>query len=123
MSKSGTKRTQRSKKTQLEASIETPAEELIETPIEEPTEQRLGDVVEGILENLKFRNCTQVVKTRLFEGTMSYKEIANDARAHFPNAKTTDKSVASIARDMRKEGLIKKREPKRVNPIQLEMFD
>ena len=51
-----------------------------------------------------FKNCTHVVKTRLLEGTMSYKAIANEARAFFPDARTTDKSVASIARDMRKAG-------------------
>ena len=58
-----------------------------------------------------FKNCTHVVKTRLLEGTLSYKAIANEARALFPDARTTDKSVASIARDMRKAGLLKKRAP------------
>ena len=56
-----------------------------------------------------FKNCTHVVKTRLLEGTLSYKAIANEARLHFPNAQTSDKSVASIARDMRKAGLLEKR--------------
>ena len=56
-----------------------------------------------------FKNCTHVVKTRLLEGTLSYKAIANEARALFPDARTTDKSVASIARDMRKAGLLAKR--------------
>ena len=56
-----------------------------------------------------FKNCTHVVKTRLLEGTLSYKAIANEARALFPDASTTDKSVASIARDMRKAGLLEKR--------------
>ena len=56
-----------------------------------------------------FKNCTHVVKTRLLEGVMSYKTIANEARALFPEARTTDKSVASIARDMRKAGLLAKR--------------
>lgn len=56
-----------------------------------------------------FKNCTHVVKTLLLEGTLSYKAIANEARRHFPNAQTTDKSVASIARDMRKAGLLEKR--------------
>ena len=56
-----------------------------------------------------FKNCTHVVKTRLLEGSMSYKAIANEARALFPDARTTDKSVASIARDMRKAGLLEKR--------------
>ena len=56
-----------------------------------------------------FKNCTHVVKTRLLEGTLSYKAIANEARALFPDARTTDKSVASIARDMRKAGLLEKR--------------
>ena len=51
-----------------------------------------------------FKNCTHVVKTRLLEGILSYKAIANEARLHFPDARTTDKSVASIARDMRKAG-------------------
>ena len=51
-----------------------------------------------------FKNCTDVVKTRLREGSLSYKAIANEARLHFPDARTTDKSVASIARDMRKAG-------------------
>lgn len=58
-----------------------------------------------------FKNCTHVVKTRLLEGTLSYKAIANEARAHFPSAQTTDKSVASIARDMRKAGLLGKKVP------------
>ena len=58
-----------------------------------------------------FKNCTHVVKTRLLEGTLSYKAIANEARALFPDARTTDKSVASIARDMRKAGLLEKRAP------------
>lgn len=56
-----------------------------------------------------FRNCTHVVKTRLLEGTLSYKSIAKEARDLFPDARTTDKSVASIARDMRKAGLLEKR--------------
>lgn len=58
-----------------------------------------------------FKNCTHVVKTRLLEGALSYKAIANEARALFPDARTTDKSVASIARDMRKAGLLEKRAP------------
>lgn len=58
-----------------------------------------------------FKNCTHVVKTLLLEGTLSYKAIANEARRHFPNARTTDKSVASIARDMRKAGLLEKKAP------------
>ena len=58
-----------------------------------------------------FKNCTHVVKTRLLEGTLSYKAIANEARHHFPDARTTDKSVASIARDMRKAGLLGKKVP------------
>ena len=66
-----------------------------------------------------FKNCTQVVKTLLLEGELSYKAIANQARTHFPDAKTTDKSVASIARDMRKAGLIEKREPVRTREVQL----
>jgi len=66
-----------------------------------------------------FKNCTHVVKTLLLEGELSYKAIANKAREHFPNAKTTDKSVASIARDMRKAGLIEKREPVRTREVQL----
>jgi len=56
-----------------------------------------------------FKNCTHVVKTRLIEGLMSYKAIANEARLHFPSAQTSDKSVASIARDMRKAGLLEKK--------------
>jgi len=66
-----------------------------------------------------FKNCTHVVKTLLLEGELTYKAIANKAREHFPNAKTTDKSVASIARDMRNAGLIEKREPKRTREVQL----
>ena len=66
-----------------------------------------------------FKNCTHVVKTLLLEGELSYKAIANKAREHFPEAKTTDKSVASIARDMRKLGLIAKREPVRTREVQL----
>jgi len=68
-----------------------------------------------------FRNCTHVVKTLLLEGELSYKEIANRARYHFPDARTTDKSVASIARDMRKAGLLEKRQPKTKRPVQLEL--
>lgn len=59
--------------------------------------------------SMPFKNCTHVVKTRLLEGVMSYKAIANEARLHFPNAQTSDKSVASIARGMRKAGLLEKR--------------
>jgi len=66
-----------------------------------------------------FKNCTHVVKTCLIEGELSYKAIANKAREHFPDARTTDKSVASIARDMRKAGLIEKREPVRTKEVQL----
>ena len=70
-----------------------------------------------------FKNCTHVVKTRLLEGTLSYKAIANEARALFPDARTTDKSVASIARDMRKAGLLEKRTPSSApKEEQLEMF-
>ena len=70
-----------------------------------------------------FKNCTHVVKTLLLEGTLSYKAIANEARRHFPTARTTDKSVASIARDMRKAGLLDKRVPTSTpKEEQLEMF-
>ena len=65
-----------------------------------------------------FKNCTHVVKTLLLEGELSYKEIANKARAHFPDAKTTDKSVASTARDMRKAGFLEKRGPVRTREVQ-----
>lgn len=68
-----------------------------------------------------YKNCTAVVKALLLEGELSYKAIANEARSHFPDARTTDKSVASIARDMRKAGLLEKREPKRKNAVQLEL--
>lgn len=68
-----------------------------------------------------YKNCTAVVKALLLEGELSYKAIANKARDHFPTARTTDKSVASIARDMRKAGLLEKREPKRSTPVQLEL--
>ena len=64
-----------------------------------------------------FKNCTAGVRHHLLEGELSYKAIANKARKHFPDAKTTDKSVASIARDMRKAGLIEKREPKRTREV------
>ena len=70
-----------------------------------------------------FKNCTHVVKTCLLEGELTYKAIANKARTHFPDARTTDKSVASIASDMRKAGLLEKRSPKKT-PVQLELnFD
>lgn len=70
-----------------------------------------------------FKNCTHVVKALLLEGTLSYKAIANEARRHFPDARTTDKSVASIARDMRKAGLLDKRAPASApKEEQLEMF-
>lgn len=66
-----------------------------------------------------FKNCTHVVKTRLLEGALSYKAIANEARRHFPGAQTSDKSVASIARDMRKAGLLGKRTPQvQVEPVE-----
>jgi len=66
-----------------------------------------------------FKNCTHVVKACLIEGELSYKAIANKACEHFPDARTTDKSVASIARDMRKAGLLEKREPVRTKEVQL----
>lgn len=68
-----------------------------------------------------FKNCTHVVKTLLLEGELTYKAIANQARYHFPDARTTDKSVASIARDMRKAGLLEKRVPARKREVQLEL--
>lgn len=68
-----------------------------------------------------YKNCTHVVKTLLLEGELTYKAIANKAREHFPDAKTTDKSVASIARDMRKAGLLEKRAPVRKHAVQLEL--
>jgi hypothetical protein len=70
-----------------------------------------------------YKNCTHVVKSLLLEGALSYKAIANEARRHFPDARTTDKSVASIARDMRKAGQLDKRAPS-AQPVeeQLEMF-
>ena len=73
-----------------------------------------------------YKNCTAVVKALLCEGVLSYKAIANEARAHFPNALTTDKSVASIARDMRKAGTLVKAKAEAEVPLkdeeQLEMF-
>jgi len=66
-----------------------------------------------------FKNCTHVVKACLIEGELSYKAIANKAREHFPDARTTDKSVASIARDMRKAGLLEKRVPTTTREVQL----
>ena len=66
-----------------------------------------------------FKNCTHVVKTCLIEGELSYKAIANKAREHFPDARTTDKSVASIARDMRKAGLLEKRVSTNTREVQL----
>lgn len=73
--------------------------------------------------SITYKNCTHVVKSLLLEGTLSYKAIANEARRHFPTAQTTDKSVASIARDMRKAGQLNKRVLASA-PIeeQLEMF-
>lgn len=70
-----------------------------------------------------YKNCTAVVKALLIEGALSYKAIALEARRHFPNANTTDKSVASIARDMRKAGQLDKQVPS-AQPVeeQLEMF-
>ena len=68
-----------------------------------------------------YKNCTHVVKTLLLEGKLTYKEIANQSRKHFPQAQTTDKSVASIARDMRKVGILQKRTPVRKHPVQLEL--
>lgn len=68
-----------------------------------------------------YKNCTHVVKTCLIDGHLTYKAIANKAREHFPEARTTDKSVASIARDMRKAGLLEKRRPALKHPVQLEL--
>lgn len=77
-----------------------------------------------------FKNCTHVVRTLLCEGTHSYKAIANEARKHFPNAQTTDKSVASIAREMRKAGTLVKKSIEPIEPIkptidetQMSMFE
>lgn len=44
------------------------------------------------------------VLSLLLKGSMSYKEIALEVRKAFPDAQTTHKSVASLARDFRKAG-------------------
>ena len=46
------------------------------------------------------------VLSLLMKGTMPYKEIALEVRKAFPDAQTTHKSVASLARDFRKKGLL-----------------
>ena len=44
------------------------------------------------------------VLSLLMKGNMPYKEIAIEVRKAFPDAQTTHKSVASLARDFRKAG-------------------
>lgn len=44
------------------------------------------------------------VLSLLLKGTMPYKEIALEVRKVFPDAQTSHKSVASLARDFRKAG-------------------
>ena len=46
------------------------------------------------------------VLSLLMKGNMPYKEIALEVRKVFPNCQTTHKSVASLARDFRKKGLL-----------------
>lgn len=46
------------------------------------------------------------VLTLLKKGGMPYKEIALEVRKVFPDAQTTHKSVASLARDFRKAGML-----------------
>lgn len=46
------------------------------------------------------------VLSLLMKGTMPYKEIALEVRKVFPDCQTTHKSVASLARDFRKKGLL-----------------
>ena len=66
-----------------------------------------------------FKNSSALVKARLIEGQLSYKAIANEARKIFAGAQTTDKSVASIARDMRKVGKLALRQPKGNPPVEI----
>jgi hypothetical protein len=69
--------------------------------------------------NASFKNSSALVKARLIEGQLSYKAIANEARKTFVGAMTTDKSVASIARDMRKVGKLEVRLPKGNPPVEV----
>lgn len=46
------------------------------------------------------------VLSLLLKGSMPYKEIALEVRKVFPDCQTTHKSVASLARDFRKKGLL-----------------
>lgn len=46
------------------------------------------------------------VLTLLMKGNLPYKEIALEVRKVFPDCQTTHKSVASLARDFRKKGLL-----------------
>ena len=66
-----------------------------------------------------FKNSSALVKARLIEGQLSYKAIANEARKTFVGAQTSDKSVASIARDMRKAGKLELRQPKGNPPVEI----
>ena len=66
-----------------------------------------------------FKNSSALVKARLLEGQLSYKAIANEARKTFVGAQTTDKSVASIARDMRKAGKLATRVAKGNPPVEI----
>lgn len=47
----------------------------------------------------------------LKKGGMPYKEIALEVRKVFPDAQTTHKSVASLARDFRKAGKLSSNPP------------
>lgn len=53
-----------------------------------------------------YRNISACVLALLEQGAQDYKSIANKVREHFPNAVTTHKSVASLAKDFRKKGLL-----------------
>lgn len=61
----------------------------------------LGVTMENTMSNTTISSC---VLSLLMKGTMPYKEIALEVRKVFPDAQTTHKSVASLARDFRKAG-------------------
>lgn len=76
---------------------------------------------------MTYRNISACVLALLEQNAEDYKGIANKVREYFPDAITTHKSVASLARDFRKAGKL----PAKGTPVvkapefddeQLEMF-
>jgi hypothetical protein len=53
---------------------------------------------------MSYRNISACVLALLEQNAEDYKAIALKVREYFPSANTTHKSVASLARDFRKQG-------------------